>query len=199
MEDSFEAILEQALKLTQATNLPTNLQGIAFEKAIDHLLRNAKSQEAERSGIAPLINVEKLVDSSQSPIEVLAQKLQIDSSVVHEIFSFEKDTGLQLIVGASKLGSERRAAMRLLAILVAGGRQVAGLEEWTKLSTVREASEQYGKLDATNFSTVVNGMDNFFGYRGKGGAHREMRLNRSGWQELKAVIVRLSSNATGVN
>jgi hypothetical protein len=132
-------------------------------------------------------------------IEVLAQKLQIDSSVVHEIFSFEKDTGLQLIVGASKLGSERRAAMRLLAILVAGGRQVAGLEEWTKLSTVREASEQYGKLDATNFSTVVNGMDNFFGYRGKGGAHREMRLNRSGWQELKAVIVRLSSNATGVN
>jgi hypothetical protein len=55
MEDSFEAILEQALKLTQATNLPTNLQGIAFEKAIDHLLRNATSQEAERSGIAPLI------------------------------------------------------------------------------------------------------------------------------------------------
>jgi hypothetical protein len=199
MEDSFEAILEQALKLTQATNLPTNLQGIAFEKAIDYLLRNTKSQEAERPGIVPLSNVEKLVDSSQSPIEVLAQKLRIDSSVVQEIFSFEKDTGLQLIVGASKLGSERRAAMRLLAILVAGGRQVAGLEEWTKLSTVREASEEYGKLDATNFSTVVNGMDNFFGYRGKGGAQREMRLNRSGWQELKAVIERLSSDATGVN
>ena len=199
MGDSFEAILEQALKLTQATNLPTNLQGIAFEKAIDYLLRNTKSQEAERPGIAPLSNVEKLVDSSQSPIEVLAQKLRIDSSVVQEIFSFEKDTGLQLIVGASKLGSERRAAMRLLAILVAGGRQVAGLEERTKLSTVREASEDYGKLDATNFSTVVNGMDNFFGYRGKGGAQREMRLNRSGWQELKAVIDRLSSDATGVN
>jgi hypothetical protein len=47
MEDSFEAILEQALKLTQATNLPTNLQGIAFEKAIDYLLeiRNYKSRK----------------------------------------------------------------------------------------------------------------------------------------------------------
>jgi len=167
MEHSFEAILEQALKLSQATTLPTNLQGIAFEKAIDYLLRNANSQEAERPAIAPLINGENVVGSSQSPIEVLAQKLQIDSSVVQEIFSFEKDTGLQLIVGTSKLGSERRAAMRLLAILVAGGRQVAGLEEWTKLSTVREASEQYGKLDATNFSTVVNGMDNFSDIEGK--------------------------------
>jgi hypothetical protein len=44
MEDSFEAILEQALKLTQATNLPTNLQGIAFEKAIEQ-----KDQELRHS------------------------------------------------------------------------------------------------------------------------------------------------------
>lgn len=196
MENGFEAILEGALKLTQAANLPTEFQGIAFEKSIDYLLEKSKSQEGLKLGTPPPVKSEASVDSS--PIEVLAEKLQIDSSVVQEIFSFEKDTGLQLIVGASKLGSERKAATHLLAILIAGGHQVAGLEDWTKFSTVRAACEQYGKLDPTNFSTVLNGMDNFFGYRGKGGAHREMRLNRSGWEELKATITRLSSDAAGV-
>jgi hypothetical protein len=133
------------------------------------------------------------VGGSTAPLEIIAQKLQIDLSTVQEIFSFDEGRGLQPIVGAGKLGAEKKPAMRLLALLVAGGRQLGGLEDWTKLATVREVCEQYGKLDATNFSTVVNGLDNTFGYRGKGGANREMRINRSGWEELKTAIANLSS------
>ena len=83
--------------------------------------------------------------------------------------------------------------MRLIAVLIAGGRQLGGLEEWTSLSTVRTVCERYGKLDAKNFSTIMNGFDDIFGYRGKGGSGREMRINRSGWEELKAVIATISN------
>ncbi|HKR61055.1 MAG TPA: hypothetical protein VJS64_15150 [Pyrinomonadaceae bacterium] len=194
MKEEFTAILEDALQLTQAAHLPPNLEGIGFQKAIDYLIgSNSRSNKQLMSrAAAPAVNEPDV--GSTSPLERIAQKLEVDLTRVEEIFSFDKDKGLELIVGARKVGSEMRPAMRLLAVLVAGGRQLGGLEEWTKLATVREVCDQYGKLDATNFSRVMNDLDSVFGYRGKAGSNREMRMNRAGWEELKTVITTLSSD-----
>lgn len=195
MKEDFTTILEDAHQLTQAANLPPNLEAIGFQKAIDYLLGHPNRLNVGSTPRAAPVVTDLDVDGSTSPLEQIAQKLQVDLATIEEIFSFDGNKGLQLIVGARKVGSERRRAMRLLAVLVAGGRQLGGLEEWTKLATVREVCDQYGKLDATNFSTVMNGLDNIFGYRGKGGTNREMRINRAGWEELKSVIANLSSDA----
>jgi hypothetical protein len=195
MKEGFTAILENALQITKGANLPPNLEAIGFEKTIDYLLGNhSESDKQQRSQATVPSSNGSDADDSSSPLEAIAQKLQIDLSTVEEIFSFDGDKGLQIIVGANKLGSEKKAAMHKLAVLVAGGRQVGGLEEWTKLATVREVCEQFGKLDSKNFSTVMNDLDDIFGYRGKGGANREMRINRSGWEELKTAIGNLSSD-----
>jgi hypothetical protein len=193
MKEGFTAILENALQITKEANLPPNLEAIGFEKTIDYLLGNhSGSDKQQRSRVTAPSGNESDADDSRSPLETIAQKLQVELSTVQEIFSFDADKGLQLIVGAGKLGPEKRAAMRLLAVLVVGGRQVGGLEEWTNLATVREVCDQFGRLDAKNFSTVMNGLDDIFGYRGKGGANRQMRINRSGWEELKTVMTNLS-------
>lgn len=193
MKEDFTAILEDALQITKRANLPPNLEAIGFEKTIDYLLGNhSASDKQQRSPATAPSGNESDADDSRSPLETIAQKLQVDLSTVEEIFSIDGDKGLQLIVGAGKLGPEKRAAMRLLAVLVAGGRQVGGVEEWTNLATVREVCDQFGRLDAKNFSTVMNGLDDIFGYRGKGGANRQMRINRSGWEELKTAITNLS-------
>lgn len=194
MEETFTNILENALQLTQAANLPPHLEPIAFEKAIDSLTGREKPRlDQLRTMTTPARATKLNLDSSASPVQAIAEKLTLDSATVEEIFSPDEENGIQLIVGAGKLGTEKKAAMRSLAILVAGGRQLGGIEEWTNVTAIREVCQQYGRLDAKNFSTTVLGLDDVFGFRGKGAA-REVRINRTGWDELKVLIARLTGN-----
>lgn len=197
MKEDLVATLQSALQIVNGAKLPPHLEPIGFGKAIDCLLQNKKANGISESRPAAAVGNDSADDNPISPLETMARKLQIDRSSVGEVFAFDQDKGFQVIVGAGKLGSEKKAAMRLIALLVAGGRQVGELEEWTKLAVVRQVCEEFGRLDEKNFSTVVKGLDDIFGYRGKGGTSREMRINRSGWEELKTVIARLSAHSKG--
>src|SRR6266853_1208612 len=108
MKEGFTAILENALQITKGANLPPNLEAIGFEKSIDYLLGNHSGSDKQQRSPATVPSDKELdADDSRSPLETIAQELQVDLSTVQEIFSFDGDKGFQLIVGAGKLGPEK--------------------------------------------------------------------------------------------
>jgi len=188
---TFQEVLAEALRVTREAHLPPHLESVAFEKAIDafsgtpriaaDVIKGRQSLETENA-------------TQDNPIDHIASKLGIDLSLVEEVFSFDPETGIQLIVGVRKLEIEKTAATRELATLVAGSRQLGGIEDWTQARTIREVCQHYGKFDTANFAATLTQMDDIFGFKGKGSG-REVRLNKPGSEEFKRLIVALAGNA----
>jgi hypothetical protein len=85
--------------------------------------------------------------------------------------------------------------MREITELIIGGRHLGGLapDEYTVLERAREVCDDHKRLDAPNFSRAVGNLE-ALAYRGNGRA-REAKLSRPGRQEVKTLILRLSSGA----
>jgi hypothetical protein len=98
---------------------------------------------------------------------------------------------LSVLVSARRLPDDRASATRQLAQLVAGGRQAAGLEEWTSMGVIRAVVTDYGRLDSGNFATTVARLDDVFLFRGKG-ANRFVKVTRPGMEHVAALVSSLA-------
>lgn len=188
---TFEEVLAEALRVTREAQLPPHLESVAFEKAIDAFYGTA-SIVSDTGQRRQSLKVEG--ETQNNPIDRIASKLDIDLSLVEEVFSFDPETGIQLIVGVGKLEAEKTAATRELATLVAGSRQLGGIEEWTHARTIREVCQNYGRFDSSNFAATLTQMDAFFGFKDKG-LDRKVKLNKLGSEEFKRLIVALARNS----
>jgi hypothetical protein len=188
---TFEEVLAEALRVTREAQLPPHLESVAFEKAIDAFYGTASiASDVGKGRQSPPVDGE----TQNNPIHRIASKLDIDLSVVEEVFSFDPETGIQLIVGVGKLEAEKTAATRELATLVAGSRQIGGIEEWTHARTIREVCQHYGRFDSANFAATLTQMDDFFGFKDKG-LDRKVKLNKLGCEEFKRLIVAVARNS----
>lgn len=188
---TFEEVLAEALRVTREAQLPPHLESVAFEKAIDAFSGTARIAADTGKGRQSLKADSVTQDNA---IDRIASKLGIDLSLVEEVFSFDPEAGIQLIVGVGKLETEKTAATRELATLVAGSRQLGGIEDWTQARRIREVCQHYGKFDSANFAATLTQMDDIFGFKGKGQG-REVRLNKPGSEEFKRLIVALAGNS----
>ena len=188
---TFEEVLAEALRVTREAQLPPHLESVAFEKAIDAFYGTASIVSDVGKGRQSL-KVDG--ETENNPIDRIASKLDIDLSLVEEVFSFDPETGIQLIIGVGKLEAEKTAATRELATLVAGSRQIGGIEEWTQARTIREVCQNYGRFDSSNFAATLTQMDDFFGFKDKG-LDRKVKLNKLGCEEFKRLIVALARNS----
>ena len=93
----------------------------------------------------------------------------------------------EIVINASKLAKDKANASRQLAQLVAAGRQGAGVEEWTLVSTVRAIVANYGKLDANNFAGNLAKLEDVALWRGKGGT-RALKLTKQGYETTGAMV-----------
>lgn len=187
--ESFESVLAEALRLTREIQLPEHLESIAFAKAIDIL-----SAQGMARAKTPTRSPEKTGDTLDG-LERIAAKLAIEISIVSDVFHYENEI-LYLSVGPAKLKAEKSAATRDLALLVAGSRQLAGIEEWTSSSAIREVCQDYGRFDSANFAATLTEMVDVFGFSGKGKS-RAVKINRTGIEEFKRLIIGLAGLREG--
>jgi hypothetical protein len=140
----------------------------------------------------PLKAVESVPDGDL--VSKIAATLKIDREVAEMVYDV-KDGELGYVISARRLASDKAGATRQLATIVAAGRQCAGLEEWTSVGVVREAVNDYGKLDSANFASYVGKLDkdNAFLLRGKG-ANREIKITRSGLEPIAELLTSLTSS-----
>jgi hypothetical protein len=179
-------VLVDALKAVEAAEIPSDLRNIAFEKAIEILTRQAPPHDRESIGGAPRPHAQ--VDQpSKSLINKIASKLDIPSAAIVEVYEDDGQDGLEIIVGLGKLDSSTAGATKQLALLVAGGRQLAEIEDWTSSDSIRDVCTHFGKYDASNFARVIKQMDNVFSFKGKA-QQRQVKINRMGIERLKEQI-----------
>jgi hypothetical protein len=174
------AKLSAAQNIVNAADIPSDLRAVAFWQAFQALEGGILGTEE-----GSLIQRDESADENDL-LAKCARRLNVSHDVVSAIFEQEGE-GLQLIVPKGKLpnSNSKAASMRDIALLVAAGRQAAGLEDYTPLSIIREECAEFGLLDTNNFSTEIGRL----GMRGQGGRNsREVRASRHQLEEAAELM-----------
>jgi len=187
-------ILEKACKFVNDANISDEFKAIAFEKSVDFLLRTGgmviPAQTTETSATHGLADI-----SSEKPLQYIAERLKVGTNQVKEVYDYDETNGLTPVVPVGKLDASKASATREIALLVAGGRQIAGIEEWTGVRSIREVCEHYGKYDSANFASSVKRMQEVFSFKGTG-QKRQVRINKVGEEELRGFLQQVTGGAS---
>lgn len=176
-------VLVKALKATEEARLPDDLRLVGFGKAVDLLSQDPASTSGRRgSGSRSRRPAEKGGDV----LDAIARGLEREKAEVEEIYA-EDEGELIVVVGTNKLDRTNARGSQELALLVAGGRQLGGIEEWTGVKKIREACEDFGKHDPANFAATITRMVDSFSFKGKGRS-REVKIKRPGIERLKGLV-----------
>lgn len=119
----------------------------------------------------------------------IAASMKLSREVLELVYDVQ-DGQPSLVISAKKLSDRKAEATKVIAQLVAGARQAAGLDEWTSVGTIRSVVNDYGRLDSNNFAVAIQGLDKICLYRGKS-TSRELKVTRAGMEEIAALIVNL--------
>ena len=122
----------------------------------------------------------------------IAQKLSLPPEVVAEVFDISSGT-LDVVIGFSRLADGDAAGTKQLAILVAAGRQAAGIDTdgWTPAAEIREICKEFGKYDQANFGSTLKSMDRVFSISGSG-RDRKVKMTRAGWEHVADLVSELT-------
>ena len=192
-------VLIAALQDVEDAKIPDDLRAVALWKAID-LRAGIGAVERPGAGSTPTgagssrLQQEATTGDtgarSGDSLASIAHRLGLDRATVEEVFTVQ-GADLELIVPVGKLPSKVAAATKEIALLIAGGRQAAGVEEWTSWDIIRVVCIDYKRIDSTNFAKTVREMDDVFNFRKDSERKLSVRLARPGWDRLAEAIRRL--------
>jgi hypothetical protein len=184
-------ILVDALRAVREAEIPTELQPIAFAKAID-LAAGPKmgGPAVDQSRQLPTNTGESSFESGDL-LQRIATKLNLDRDIVSHVYYANPDGRLEIVVSPSKLPPGYGPATRDLALLIAAGRQAAGIDaEWTPADDIRQVAEHFKRLDGPNFATHIKQMEEVFLVRGT--SHkREVKMTAPAWVAATDLVKRL--------
>jgi hypothetical protein len=186
-------VLVETLEDVKEANTPDDLRTIAFSKVFDlrsgatTVVSNAKRADGGLKGSGTTIP-----QSSDDLLAAIASRAGTDRETVAEVFD-QRNGELELVIQAGKLSPQVAAGAKELAILIAGGRQAAGIEEWTSLDVVRAVCTEFKKLDSGNFSKTIRSMTNEFNVRKE--SDRKTVVSRPGWEAFSELIARLAGTS----
>lgn len=183
-------LLTAALEAVDDAEIPDDLRPIAFEKAVN-LLAGSQSTIGESKDGADLSKGRTAGTGPHSGttgtlLDLVAQKLKVSRDVIGDIYR-EADGDIRLIIGTRRLETGKAAGARQVALLVAAGRQAAGLEDFTPLERIKDEAERFKKFDSKNFATTMGKMSTAFTFDGSGKS-RAVRLSQPGWEEAADLV-----------
>jgi hypothetical protein len=169
-QDQLVRRLKAGVQVIEEAQVPRDLQPIAFRHALETL----------GNGSSPSETLTRADDkggrTSVSLLGAIAGRLKLDLDIVTHIFE-EEGEQIHLIVTKGKLpnAGSKAASMRDVALLLAAGRQAAGIEDYTAASVIRRECEELNILDASNFAVELGRL----GMRARGGPKsREVHASR---------------------
>jgi hypothetical protein len=181
-------VLVEALKDVEDANVPDDLREIAFSKVFDLRAGNPAVGSAAASTTGSTINGSPAI--GDDPLATIAARYSIDAGTVAEVYAIH-DGKLELIVPLSKLSKATATGTKEIALLIAGGRQAGGIEEWTSWDEVRDACVEFKKYDSGNFAKTMHEMHDVFNQRRQSDRKYLVKLAKPGWERLGDAIRRL--------
>ncbi len=186
-DHSFVAeIIRNAVRAVDDAGVPPDLRAAAFSAAIDLMRTESRVLPAQHREAADA------TDGSQSAI-TMARILGVSAEMLDLVYD-RTDGDVELVIHRSKLPERKAPAMKAVAMLVAAGRQAAGLDDWTPVNVIREVCRHFGVLDLGNFATEVASLGDAFLVRGKGQS-RAFKVTRHGFEEAGRLIASLVDSA----
>lgn len=189
--DHVVKVLKQALKAVDESGVPAELRTSAFQEAIrllssDFAPTKERAQDDRSDGTGDGDGGGGAADH----LRALAKKLAVSHEAIAEIF--HDDAGeLKLIVASSKLLADKGPATKQIAVLIAAGRQGAGIDAgWTESKVIRETCSEFGKFDSSNFAGTLGSMGDVFSFVGAGQS-RKVKVNRPGFERAGALVTEL--------
>lgn len=188
-------VLERTLAALDAAGVPEELSSIAFERVFDLVSRDVlgvspdepSGQPSDQGGGVQFRGHE----GEEDGLSRIAAQLKLERQLVEEVYGLKGDE-LELHPPATYLDKSRAGGTKEIALVVAAGRQAAGLEERTPHAEIRKWCDHYGRLDSSNFATTLGDMDSFFRTTGSP-RKREVQLRHAGWEAAARVVRKLVS------
>ena len=192
--DDLAGIVATAQKATEGLQ-DTELQRVAFERVLEHLLRNGDSKPAEASPLTPAsaasqvtAKADSVLANEQQRADAIAKYFKISPDDVEHIFDVS-GTEPSLTLHTGRLEGVRTAATRQIALLVTGVRTALGQE--TATEHIRSAVDNYGRLDSSNFMSTLGKMPEISVLGGRGSPNRTIRMKVSGVEKAQELAQQL--------
>jgi hypothetical protein len=185
-------VLSDAIKAVEEADVPDDLRQVAFEKAVELAARSMVPVEPD--GLAGGAD-SQAANGTQDPADPLARiagKLGLPLDLVGDVFYIDSGE-LGIGLPTSSFDRTKAGATKQLALVIAAGRQAAGLDEWTSSAVIRAMCQEYGRFDSANFATTLRSIGSAFSYRGKG-FNLEVRLTRPGLERASELIRELTAS-----
>ena len=166
---------------------------IAFERVLDHLLKKDGNQAVEARPSAPPVNeasppVDSAFASEQQRIDAMAEYFGIDPEQVPDIFDLSEENP-RLTISSSKLPGGKASSTREIALLITGARTALGRDTNTEI--IREFTNEYGKLDPSNFMKILNNMPQLSLLGKRRSSNRAVRMKFLGAEETRKLVQQL--------
>jgi len=186
--------LRAAVLAVEAAEVPDDLREIAFSRALDATLGHIPTTPPDATvatHATPLRDADPSI-SSDSPLRLIAKKMGISATVAETLYYVEEGK-LTLVLAPSKFQQSLSHATVEIGRLVIAGRQAAGFEDWTPVSAVREACQDRGKFNRSNFAAYLGKLDGSgFIVRGSGQG-RMFKANAAGFEQAGELATQLTA------
>ena len=175
----------------------TDLQRVAFERILDHLLANGGTRSSGSSHTTlptlpaespPVPRADSVLADEQQRADAIARYFKIDPEDVEHIFDISSEEPV-LNVYTSRLNNSRAVATREIALLVSGARTALGQE--TTTSHVRVAADACNKLDSGNFMKTLGDIQEISVLGKHGSPNRVVRMRVSGVEKAQTLVQKL--------
>lgn len=196
--DELAGIVATAEKATEELG-NADLRRVAFERVLDHLLKNGDSSPPGENATAIPVQAPPPAQSTtssadgvfadeQQRVDAIARYFNIQPEEVGHIFeTSSEEPVLQVHTGA--LASSRAVATREIALLIGGARTSLGLD--TSTSHIRSAVDEYRKLDSRNFMATLGAMSEISVLGRRGSPNRLVRMKVHGAEKARTLAQRL--------
>ena len=196
--DELAGVVATARKATEDLD-DAELQRVAFERVLDHLLRNGGDRSRrvpDPTVIMPsadattVSKADSVLADEQQRTDAIARYFKIDSEDVAHIFDTSANEP-ELIVHTSHLDNSSAVATRDITLLIAGARTAIGLE--TTTHHIRRVSDNFGRLDSSNFMKTLGSMTDISVLGRRGSPNRVIRMKVSGVERAQELVKQLIS------
>lgn len=192
-------VLIASLEDLKGAQVSDDLRVIAFSKVFDmhaqatglHAPRDTDTGVGGRDGRGGAAETPDVVGDK---LEAIAVKASASRETVAEVYEV-RDDGLDLIIPQGKLPAPTASATKEIALLLAGGRQAAGIDEWTSLDVVRDTCSDFKRMDSGNFAKTIRQMEDVFNVRKESDRKTVVRMSRPGWDAFGVLVRRLGGEA----
>ncbi|MEA2640054.1 MAG: hypothetical protein QOF51_1448 [Chloroflexota bacterium] len=187
MAEAVETV-QAAVRVVEDAEVPPELKRVAFESAVRLLGGAAPPAEVEEPKASP--SRAGPTSATTDVADRVAERLRVDREDVLRVLDFDAD-GVHVMAPRSRFGRQKSLATQQLAWLVVAARQASGMDpDWTSQQHLREAAEQLGVADPSNFALHMKRLE---GVRTRGsGRSGEVRMNAVGYEKAAVLIRQLA-------